>query len=98
MKTRLQAVQIVLLLGGILVEVALAFGIVLRRLRTAAGLTQEQLALEAELQRNYVSMMERGVNQPTITTLIKLSKPLGISAAGIVTQVELLLQSTDRDL
>lgn len=78
-------------------EVALAFGMVLRRLRTAAGFTQEQLALEAELQRNYVSMMERGVNQPTITTLIKLSKPLGSSAADIVTQVELLIQSSDSD-
>lgn len=76
-------------------EVALAFGMILRRLRTAAGLTQEQLALEADLQRNYVSMMERGVNQPTITTLIKLSKPLGSSAADIVNQVELLIQSTD---
>lgn len=76
-------------------EVALAFGMILRRLRTAAGLTQEQLALEADLQRNYVSMMERGVNQPTITTLIKLSNPLGSSAADIVNQVELLIQSTD---
>lgn len=76
-------------------EVALAFGMILRRLRTAAGLTQEQLALEADLQRNYVSMMERGVNQPTITTLIKLSKPLRCSAAHIVNQVELLIQSTD---
>ena len=97
MKTGLHAIQIVPPLGEILVEVALAFGRVLRKLRTAAGLTQEQLAFEAELHRNYVSMMERGVNQPTITTLIKLSKPLGSSAAEIVTQVERLIQSTDSD-
>lgn len=57
-------------------EVGLAFGKVLRRRRVEAGFTQEQLAHEAELQRNYVSLMERGINQPTITTLIKLATPL----------------------
>lgn len=56
-------------------EVGLAFGKVLRRRRVEAGFTQEQLAHEAELQRNYVSLMERGINQPTITTLIKLATP-----------------------
>ncbi|WP_228480172.1 helix-turn-helix domain-containing protein [Pseudomonas aeruginosa] len=55
-------------------EVGLAFGKVLRRRRVEAGFTQEQLVHEAELQRNYVSLMERGINQPTITTLIKLAK------------------------
>lgn len=59
-------------------EVGLAFGKVLRRRRVAAGFTQEQLAHEAELQRNYVSLMERGVNQPTITTLLKLAIPPGL--------------------
>lgn len=72
-------------------EVGLAFGKVLRKRRIAAGFTQEQLAHEAELQRNYVSLMERGINQPTITTLLKLSKPLGCSAAEIVDEVEQLV-------
>lgn len=72
-------------------EVGLVFGRVLRRRRVAAGFTQEQLAHEAELQRNYVSLMERGINQPTITTLIKLAAPLGCKAAEIVAEVELLI-------
>lgn len=74
-------------------EVGLAFGKVLRKRRIAAGFTQEQLAHEAELQRNYVSLMERGINQPTITTLLKLSKPLGCSAAEIVDDVEQLVEN-----
>lgn len=69
----------------------MAFGKVLRRRRVAAGITQEGLAHEAELQRNYVSLMERGVNQPTITTLLKLAKPLGCTAAEIVGEVEQLI-------
>ena len=72
-------------------EVALAFGKVLRRRRVAAGLTQEQLAHESELQRNYVSLMERGINQPTINTLIKLANSLGCTAAEIVDEVEQLV-------
>lgn len=74
--------------GGASVEVELAFGKVLRRRRVEAGLTQERLAHEAELQRNYVSLMERGIHQPTITTLIKLAIPLGCTAAEIVDEVE----------
>lgn len=73
---------------GVSVEVELAFGKVLRRRRVEAGLTQERLAHEAELQRNYVSLMERGIHQPTITTLIKLAIPLGCTAAEIVDEVE----------
>ena len=91
MKTGDAAAQIVLPLGGASLEVGLAFGKVLRRRRVEAGFTQEQLALEAALQRNYVSLMERGINQPTITTLIKLATPLGCTAAEIVDEVERLV-------
>ena len=72
-------------------EVGLAFGKVLRKRRVEAGFTQEQLAHEAELQRNYVSLMERVINQPTITTFIKLANPLGCTAADIVDDVERLV-------
>lgn len=72
--------------GG--VEVSLEFGRVLRRLRLAAGFTQEQLGHEAGLQRNYVSLMERGVNQPTLTTLFKLAAVLNISASEMIAEVE----------
>ncbi|MGY4730750.1 helix-turn-helix domain-containing protein [Burkholderia pyrrocinia] len=66
----------------------IAFGRVLRRYRRAAGLTQEQLALEADVQRNYVSLMERGRNQPTITTIFKLAKALDCAPGVMVSAVE----------
>lgn len=44
---------------------AVAFGKVLRRLRKEAGLTQEQLGLEADLRRTYVSILELGQQQPS---------------------------------
>lgn len=69
-------------------DAAVAFGKVLRRLRQAAGLTQEQLGLDAELRRTYISILELGHQQPTLTTILKLARPLKHSAQEIVGMVE----------
>lgn len=69
-------------------DLAIAFGTVLRDLRKQARLTQEKLGFEAELERNYISMLERGERQPTLTTLVKLARPLGCSASHLVALVE----------
>ncbi|NWE76031.1 helix-turn-helix transcriptional regulator [Pseudomonas yamanorum] len=66
----------------------MAFGRVLRQKRKDAGLTQEQLAHEADVQRNYVSLIERGVHQPTVAVLFKLAKALKCQASSIVVDVE----------
>jgi len=69
-------------------DAAGAFGVVLRRLRKSAALTQEQLALEAGLRRTYVSILELGQQQPTLTTILKLAQALKRPAAEIVGLVE----------
>ena len=66
----------------------IAFGIVLRELRLKSGLSQESLGFAADLQRNYISLMELGRNQPTITTIFKLSIALGIKPSEIIKMVE----------
>lgn len=53
-----------------------AFGKVLRRVRREAGLTQEQLGFEADLRRTYVSLLELGQQQPSLTTILKLAAAL----------------------
>ena len=65
-----------------------AFGKVLRRLRIEQGLSQEALALTADLQRNYISLMELGQNQPTITTIFKLANALSIKPSKLMDLVE----------
>jgi transcriptional regulator with XRE-family HTH domain len=70
-------------------DLAVAFGRVLRRYRLSAGLSQEKLALEAGLQRNYISLLELGQNQPTITTLFKLAGVLSIDPEQIVQAVRM---------
>lgn len=66
----------------------LPFGAALRRVRLAAGLTQEQLALEAGVQRNFISLIELGQNQPTIGTIAKLARALGMKASELVAEAE----------
>ena len=69
-------------------DAAGAFGKVLRELRLGAGLTQEELGLEADLRRTYISILELGHQQPTLTTILKLAAPLGITAQVLVGLVE----------
>lgn len=61
-----------------------AFGVVLRRSRAAAGLTQESLAHAAGLSTTFVSLVENGHKAPTILVVGQLARGLGVSAASLV--------------
>ena len=76
-------------------EVAIAFGKVIRELRVKAGLTQEQLGFEADLRRTFISILELGQQQPTLTTILKLAAALGTTAATIVSDVEKTMKSSN---
>ncbi|MBS0322289.1 MAG: helix-turn-helix transcriptional regulator [Proteobacteria bacterium] len=65
-----------------------AFGTVLRELRSLTGKSQETVALDAGLDRTYISMLERGLRQPTLGTVLALSRPLGVSASEVFARVE----------
>lgn len=47
-----------------------------RRARKAAGLSQEDLALEADVDRTYISQVERGKRNVTIVVLARIAKAL----------------------
>ena len=68
-----------------------AFGIVLRDLRQARSLSQEALSLECELDRTFISLMERGLRQPSLTTILQLSGPLGVAPDELLALVVALL-------
>lgn len=53
----------------------------LRRLRVAKGISQDDLALAAELERAYVGHLERGKKNPTVVTLSKLAVALECSVS-----------------
>jgi transcriptional regulator with XRE-family HTH domain len=64
------------------------FGEILRRLRTEKGLTQEQLATDCELDRTYISLLERGLRAPTLPTLFSIADALGVNPSTIVRELE----------
>ncbi len=73
------------------------FGRVLQRLRKTKGLSQEELSLRSGLDRTFISRLEGGQRQPTISTLIKLAQALNVSAASIVAEVEDLMDENKQD-
>ncbi len=52
-------------------------GRILRRKREALGISQEELAARSEVDRSYISILERGLKSPTIETLEKICAALG---------------------
>lgn len=72
-------------------EPEVAFGIVLRELRKQRELSQEVLAHESDLERNYISLLELGRNSASIKTLFKLTPVLGVSVSEFMGQVETTL-------
>ncbi len=55
-----------------------------RRLREAKGWSQEDYADRAGIHRTYVSDIERGRRNPTITVVEKLAEPLGVTAGQLL--------------
>lgn len=56
----------------------------MKRLRTARGWSQEQLAFEACIHRTYISDLERGARNPSILLIEKLAKPFGVPASELL--------------
>lgn len=50
----------------------------IRRLRVAKGLSQEALAVDAEIDRTYLSRLERVSENPSIVVLERLAGALGV--------------------
>lgn len=49
-----------------------------RRYRKLRGMTQEQLALDAQMERSYVSDLERGTRNPSVRALGRLAEALDV--------------------
>jgi transcriptional regulator with XRE-family HTH domain len=63
---------------------AVAFGKRVRALRLKRGWTQERLAEEAELNSVQVSHIERGRNDPKLTTVLRLASAFRITAGELL--------------
>ncbi len=64
------------------------FGTVLRNHRKKRNMSQEKLALEANIDRTYISSIERGIRKPTVNTLFSLCNALEVKPSEVVREVE----------
>jgi DNA-binding XRE family transcriptional regulator len=67
--------------------VAVAFGEVLKALRKETKMTQEQLGLEASVQRKHISQLELGTKAPSLATALRIAKALNIEPGRMVSLV-----------
>lgn len=72
-------------------RLAKVFGSVLREYRLAAGFSQERLAQETDLHRTYISLLERGLRQPSLNTIFLLAKEVGCEPHQLIKDVQRLI-------
>lgn len=61
-----------------------AFGQVLKELRKAEGISQQDLGFESDLDHTYISLLETGKRQPSLRTILNLADALGTTGPELV--------------
>lgn len=64
-----------------------AFGEAIRVYRKRAGLTQEKLAERADMHHNFIGEVERGNMECSLTSIVKISKALGVRVKDLVAKI-----------
>ncbi|ANY66271.1 transcriptional regulator [Paenibacillus sp. BIHB 4019] len=67
-------------------------GQVLKALRKKHKVSQEELAFRSTLDRTYISMLERGIHQPSLNSLITMAQIVKIKASDLVSLYEIELE------
>lgn len=60
----------------------------LRKARQEAGMSQEKVALQADVDRSYLSELENNRWSPTVEMLFRICDALGVTASDILARVE----------
>lgn len=66
-----------------------SLGEAIRRIRKKQGISQEKLALIAEVDRSYIGRVERGDNNVATLTLLKIAQALSVSLRELMKEAKL---------
>ena len=61
---------------------------VIREMRLARGLSQERLAEASDLHRNYIGLVERAVNSPTVAALAAIARAFSVQPSELLRAAE----------
>jgi len=75
-------------------ELETALSKVLKNKRTHLGISQEELAYRCNIDRTYISMIEREKRKPTLSILFKICDALHIKPSAFIKEVEDLLSAS----
>ena len=66
---------------------AICFGLIVKRLRMQRGWTLQQLSRATGLHANYLGVIERGGNSPSLQSFITITHHLGLHAAEVMKEI-----------
>ncbi|MGK7923524.1 MAG: helix-turn-helix domain-containing protein [Trichodesmium sp.] len=69
-------------------KILTALGSLIKQRRMKLGISQEELGFRANLDRTYISGIERGVRNPSLTALVSLAAGMGISVSELIDNLE----------
>jgi transcriptional regulator with XRE-family HTH domain len=72
------------ILNKSLEEVKTDIAVNLKNIRKSQNIAQERLALEAGVDRTFVSKIERGIGNPSLEVLLRLANRLGVTVADLL--------------
>jgi transcriptional regulator with XRE-family HTH domain len=70
------------------INILKALGLLVRKHRGKLGISQEELAMRSNLDRTYISGIERGVRNPSLTALMSLSDGLNLNISELLENLE----------
>lgn len=76
-------------------QVLKALGILIRRYRMSIRISQEELGLRSHLDRTYISGLERGVRNPSLTVLVSLASGLNITVSELLENLETEMRNVE---
>ena len=69
-------------------KISLSFGAVVRKYRTASGLSQEALAERADIHHTHVGLIERGERNASLDVAYRVARALGLSLSALIAEAE----------
>lgn len=69
-------------------DAVVLLGLNVRKYRKQRGMTQEELGLDTEMERSYVSDLERGTRNPSVRAVERLAQALGVAPHVLLMPIE----------
>lgn len=76
---------------------AQAFGAAVRSTRLRLDITQETLAEQSQLDRTYLSGVERGLRNPTFVSIFRIASALHVRPSNLFLEAERILYPDDSE-